>query len=162
MSADNITLLAFAAECCAAAAPGGHHYWSISPAHWAHSSKPTAACRRQQMGQTDRQVDRVLLHRPCHILCEQCQQSVSNHTDLTHSLFIIKLKSTIVTHSDQALVTNVRYCHCAACTLSTQRLATVPTVMLNKQSIAQFHFESQASETIINYYIWKLASFTNV
>jgi len=103
--------------------------------------------------QTDRQVDRVLLHRPCHILCEQCQQSVSNHTDLTHSLFIIKLKSTIVTHSDQALVTNVRYCHCAACTLSTQRLATVPTVMLNKQSIAQFHFESQASETIINYFI---------
>jgi len=103
--------------------------------------------------QTDRQVDRVLLHRPCHILCEQCQQSVSNHTDLTHSLFIIKLKSTIVTHSDQALVTNVRYCHCAAGTLSTQRLATVPTVMLNKQSIAQFHFESQASETIINYYI---------
>jgi len=44
-SADNTTLLAFAAEHHAAVALGSCHSWLISPAHWAHSSKPTAvAC----------------------------------------------------------------------------------------------------------------------
>ena len=38
---------------------------SISPAHWAHSSKPTACCCRRQMGQTDGRTDIVLFHRPC-------------------------------------------------------------------------------------------------
>ena len=48
MSANNVALLAFAAECRSAAACCCQ---SISPAHWAHSSKPTpAACSGRQTG----------------------------------------------------------------------------------------------------------------
>ena len=42
-SADNVTLLAFAAERRAAAAPDGRRNRSISAAHRAHSSKLAAA-----------------------------------------------------------------------------------------------------------------------
>ena len=42
-SADNVTLLAFAAERCAALAPVGRRNRSISPARRTHSSKPAAA-----------------------------------------------------------------------------------------------------------------------
>ena len=53
-----------------------HH--PISPACRAHSSKPAAVAHSgQQMGQTDGQTDgrtdTILLHRPCRILCKQCQ-----------------------------------------------------------------------------------------
>jgi len=53
-SADNVTLLVFAAERRAAAAPGGRRYRSSFPARRAHSSKRAAAtCSDRQMGQTD-------------------------------------------------------------------------------------------------------------
>jgi len=56
-------------------------------------------------------------------------------------------------------VTDVRYCHRVASTLSTQRLATVPTVMLSKQSTTELHLGKHASHTIIDYlrFIQKLA-----
>ena len=70
-SADNVTLLAFAA-----AAPSGHRCRSISPARRAHSSKPAAAAcsgryMKQTDGQTDGRADTVSLHRPCRIRREQ-------------------------------------------------------------------------------------------
>jgi len=65
-------------------------------------------------------------------LCYITEQSVSI-TQSGHSLFIIELQPTVVTHSDQTLVTDVWYCHRVAGTLSTQRLTTVPTVMLTMQ-----------------------------
>jgi len=48
---------------------------SISPACEAHSSKPAArCCSGRQMGQTNGWADSVPLHRPCRLLCQQCQQ----------------------------------------------------------------------------------------
>ena len=48
-SADNMTLLTFAAERHVAAALGGRCCWLILPTVWAHSSKPTtSACSMQQ------------------------------------------------------------------------------------------------------------------
>jgi len=77
----NLTLLAFAADRRAAvdmdrqeaspAADAPCSNRSISPARGAHSSKPPAeqdGTDRQRDGRTDT----VSLHRPCHVLCEQC------------------------------------------------------------------------------------------
>ena len=48
---------------------------SISPARWAHSSKPATRCRwdRHTDRQTDRQTPCRYNHRSYRILCEQCQ-----------------------------------------------------------------------------------------
>jgi len=57
MSADNVMLLAFAAECRAAGRPVAAAI-DRSPAGWAHSSKPaTCCCSGRSVGQTVEQTD---------------------------------------------------------------------------------------------------------
>ena len=102
-SADNVTLPAFAAECCAAVAPSSHCSRSISPAHRAHSSKSAAVAYNGQMigwsippahgdpaanllhpaaavDRWDRRTDTVLLHRPCCTLCKKYRQATLTAT----------------------------------------------------------------------------------
>jgi len=63
----NVTLLTFAAECRSCG-----NRW-ISPAHWAHSSKPAAlACAGWMMGWTDGWTEARQFRRLLYILREQC------------------------------------------------------------------------------------------
>ena len=91
-SADNVTLLAYTAQCraavrLAAAAPGGRRYRSISPARRVHSSKPAAArvdhgsgpsAGRVRSGHQNRENQRFRWHAICdrlqqrHHLCNEC------------------------------------------------------------------------------------------
>ena len=71
-SANNMTLLAFAAERRAAAVPGSRH---CPPARRAHSSNPLHAAAAVNIGdrQADGQTDTIPLHKPYCILCTQCR-----------------------------------------------------------------------------------------
>ena len=84
MYADKVALPAFSRGCCSS--------WSVSPEHWAHSSKPAAlACgsRMAQIDKTNGQRDAQQLHRPC----SASYAGSANKWGFWHSLYSTNLNS---------------------------------------------------------------------